>query len=792
MKPFRKLYILALALPALMLTGCSDDNEPWSDTDTPDELTLTLSVPDPEEVTLDSRAADPAVTSVTVFCYKNTGTSGGFLERSTVKSGITGSGNSIRVTVPIHKLTKSVHIVTNIDETVTGEDPAAIVTSSASKGVMWGRANLSDIISSGSTVSMLRQAAKVTVATGGTIADFALEGFGVARTAATGSIAPAGWNLTPTAPSVSHNPAYTADSSVQPTSADVYVFETPKSQKPRIIVRGSYKGKSGYYCIAFAKRSGSGESNVEGNYTYTDLDVLRNHWYKVSITGVRAAGWDTYAEALASEPDNRLTVTITDVYSDITDIIADRDYMLGVSDTVRVEYNQAAAISVLTNYKVSSGRPYRLSSTSAWIKTAQATVTAETQAGNMTSGTNKTGTLYQISVPLEPNSNKTTENIGKITVTAGDLTRDIVVIQGGRDYKRDPNRKVQMLGLPGNSNVADYFDFLDNTLQGAKPEDDLRGVIRNEGLHFPVVPAYTVTYRIPRLTGDNSPATSSGFTVSTTATYYEVKLSSTAAGIAEGTFTLKNGNGATIVYPLYKTGVIHHLTGAHAAYQREEVEGAGPVSGWFYYGVVSKNCYDRKNRKNVTYYILDRNLGASCNFPYISTWSNYKDNRRAIGGYFKIAETKTTATDSLRPKTILANLGITHFDIPRENELEAWEIRAQKASGTSSALSQVACFTATNPSIDVYIPHGGYYEATSPKCETHANLWTRSLLAGNQGFDPVMSAEYGYWYRYLDVYGSKVGLTQIRFATGSGGIAPTESSVYRYMPLRLMWYQGIN
>lgn len=60
-------------------------------------------------------------------------------------------------------------------------------------------------------------------------------------------------------------------------------------------------------------------------------------------------------------------------------------------------------------------------------------------------------------------------------------------------------------------------------------------------------------------------------------------------------------------------------------------------------------------------------------------------------------------------------------------------------------------------------------------------------MAGEQGFDPTLSPEFGYWFRYLNVYSNRVNFVQIRFANGSGGMAPTAESVFKYMPIRLMW-----
>mgnify|MGYP000662387146 FL=1 len=90
MKPLRHIYKLAFALPALLLAGCSDDNEPIAatsslDGETPSELTLTLSVPDEQVVNLGSRADAevPAISTVTVYCFSQTGSGGGYLSHKT-------------------------------------------------------------------------------------------------------------------------------------------------------------------------------------------------------------------------------------------------------------------------------------------------------------------------------------------------------------------------------------------------------------------------------------------------------------------------------------------------------------------------------------------------------------------------------------------------------------------------------------------------------------------------------------------------------------------------------------
>ena len=62
------------------------------------------------------------------------------------------------------------------------------------------------------------------------------------------------------------------------------------------------------------------------------------------------------------------------------------------------------------------------------------------------------------------------------------------------------------------------------------------------------------------------------------------------------------------------------------------------------------------------------------------------------------------------------------------------------------------------------------------------SLWTKTLLSGNQGFDTT-SPEYGFWYRYFDIYGKIMTLSNLRFVSGSNG---RNTGIYRAMPIRLV------
>lgn len=82
----------------------------------------------------------------------------------------------------------------------------------------------------------------------------------------------------------------------------------------------------------------------------------------------------------------------------------------------------------------------------------------------------------------------------------------------------------------------------------------------------------------------------------------------------------------------------------------------------------------------------------------------------------------------------------------------------------------------------IYLPMGGFLEGESHKNPIHVNLWTKTLLSGTQGFG-TNSPEYGFWYRYFDVYNKRIGLSNMRFVSGSNGM---NNGRYKAMPIRLI------
>ena len=88
------------------------------------------------------------------------------------------------------------------------------------------------------------------------------------------------------------------------------------------------------------------------------MALLRNHRYRFTITEVTDSGWATEKDAAESKPDNRLVTDLRDDTPEIYNIVACRDYMLGVSEDVRVACNaESAELHIITSYPAKAGSP---------------------------------------------------------------------------------------------------------------------------------------------------------------------------------------------------------------------------------------------------------------------------------------------------------------------------------------------------------------------------------------------------------------------------------------------------
>lgn len=783
--------ILSLLLTLLVLSSCSDSlNEDGGSAPSDGSrledggITLTITLPDFSKVEL-TRAGDTGLKSLNVVAYDDKGV---FLSNQSVSDYklVSGTDNTYKVKVPVTAKATKIHLVANAGDLSdtqcqSGLDKAAISgTINTENPVCWGMISVSNLMKANPEISLLRQFAKVNVkyekTTSSDFKDdkkFELESFQLYEAADKGTIAPKDFNYNAAAVNVPDD-AGKANSGWQ--TGETPFYETAAGQA-YLIVKGKYNSVESFYKVSF----------LTDNDMTKPMALLRNHAYTVTIKHVNTYGWPTVDGAIADPyPENRMRVDVKDDNPLVNDMIACKDYHLGVSDQVSGAWDDENIIATVVT-TIKNGETPTFSTSDGWIK-KDVTIN-KTGTVPDTDGPNSTiGTKYQISIAVEKNEYSEEPRTGKVIVKSGDLTRTITVTQKGKDFKRYD----RLVKLVTSSNVGtseeynDYFNkFLPDT-KGIRPKDMQNDIVRNDGLHFGVG-TNEFSYLIPMKNGDvvTRGANSDLFKVEKDGANWKVTLESAADNydIWIGDFTItyqKNGHDIDITYPVYHCGIFHKIdaTDNQQPPYDEDDKQQDPVRGRFYYGVVKVQGTGGK-----TYIMLDRNLGASSDRCYAPGTKALKDNKGAIGGYFYIAKEKQNQTDA---GNIINNLP-QGFTIPEnsvfQDIIDGGNLKAKTRYTLSGEAYNSVEITTDNSELPViYLPATGYVEGEAFRNVTHVSLWTRTLLAGSQGFSPT-STEYGFWYRYLDVYGKICTMSNLRFVSGSAG---KNTGTYRAMPIRLV------
>ena len=683
--------------------------------------------------------------------------------------------------------TKNVHLVANASN-MTDDEAQDLQSLTAAKKrdpqldapICWGKISIDKLLEANPSVPMLRQCAKISLEIDkGIQGDFTNAGLYVYNMANKAAIAPANY-IEPTTDDLAESTDLSEEANPLGggTATTVAVNET-SADKAMVIIKAKYKKseeedyREGYYKVALYK-----------NGKKAQYALLRNHHYTIKVTKVNDYGFSTLDEAKKSLPENRLEVEVRDDNPEITRMIACKDYELGVSDYQEINANTTEAtvtiVTTLPKATSSDDKLYGVKKNNAWITAWQ----QETENDILETSSSSKGKKYTLKLTLENNQSENPRT-GIITVTSGDLSLDITIKQAGFDFrKEDPDRKVTM--RYNNSTVADnYFKWLDTDVQGITPTD-MQGAVRNDGLHFCVGTA-NITYLIPELDGDEYTIKDrSKIKVEKDNGYWKVSLTNTTANedLWKSSFTIINKAGIKITYPVYHTGIFHRINEATKAYTDYQLtENGDKVKGWFYYGVVKVEG-KKADGTTTTYYMLDRNLGASNNGYYAPDVVALEKNKKAIGGYFCISEKKSTSDPTQDLSSTLAPTGYTiPTDAVFEELVNAGNLEVvPQSTSLGETYNCVRIKTVDSELPYIYLPMGGFLEGESHKNPIHVNLWTKTLLSGTQGFSTT-SPEYGFWYRYFDVYNKKIGLSNMRFVSGSNG---KNTGRYKAMPIRLI------
>lgn len=757
-----KPSIINILLCCMLLAGCSDDTSQWLEPELrdADSVKLTLRLPGFKTGSRAATVDDCAInTLAVVFIDKE----GKYLSEAAVdQSQITGSGATYEVTLPIASDAASVQLVANYGATLGADATTVGMTGdpgSRADIVFFGSATLAELQTDNPSVTLTRSVARTELTSNAP--GFTVEQVKFYGTPSSGLVG----STDLTAPALPAGVTYSAGGVEMAADGTPHYHYEAAAGKCFLIIKGTYQGTEGWYKVGYVP------SDTDGEASGDEIALLRNHRYIFTITDVNNCGWSTEEEAVASRPDNRMTTELHDDNATIYNIIACRDYLLGVSPDVKVACDgRSTEVKLVTSYTpAKEGDPQYTVSIPAeandWL--TGYTQTASTSVEE--SATQSPCTEYTLTFDLTANDRSENPRKAVVTIRSGDLMRTVRITQEGTDFKRDATRRVMIHNLEDHGESYDYFDFVDNELQGAK-EEEMR-VARNNGLHFRVY-NNQYYYTIPFKEGDTGEILkgSEHISLSHVGSNWEVRCTDTRNYVMwDAQIRITNRGAArndvvTVTYDVFHRGLFHRLTGA---YQIPGPDESAERTGWFYYEQVKVVGSDGQE-----YFVLDRNMAATGNRFYSPDGVQSRGNIGSRGGYFKIADRKTD-------NHLIEALPPEGYIVPEAYHLQQLGITPSGDSEGTAAL------TVTEGALNkIYFPMSGYMEGSIHKDNNHTCLWSRTMLSGNQGFAED-SPEYGYWFMYLDVYGDKVNLGNMRLGTRSS-VNADGIGVYKAMPVRCL------
>lgn len=763
----------------LCLVSCKDAMETiglGGDEIPAEGVTLNIELPNFSEKKINTRAgAAESISNVTAVFYGESNTYKG-MANVNIDGSKNADGTYQAKISNIPSGTKMVHLVTNVSnlEKTEASDLQNITTATSraidtNSPVCWGSVSLNTLLDGTATVSLLRQYAKVTLKVDDAVKAVFPEdkaGLIINHAAAKSAIAPA--NYKEQNDDLATTTEFSSTNFGDGKSREVAVTET-SAGVANVIIKAEYRNVEGYYKVGLYK-----DADKTSQYA-----LLRNHNYTITVTKVNDYGFSTKEEAIKAQPENRIEAQIVDDNPAITKMIACKDYELGVSDKVYVDAEATSAIvtvvTTLQEATSSDGSFYTVTPGDSWIHSNPTAVETNTNDGTNHS---TQGKKYVLTFTLDQNDAQEESRTGTITFKSGDLMLTAQIIQKGYDFKRDNDRPVALWD-GSNELTNDYFTWLDK-VQGITPEEMYDGddaVVRNEGLHFSPV-NNTYSYLIKKLAGDSFENSDTRFTVEDNGSgYWKVTLkNSNDNSLWKSSFNIKNTARVKITYDVYHTGIFHKISNTDNQ-MAEDGEASKLVKGWFYYEVVKV-----KGNSGKIYLMLDRNLGASNNGPYIRETKALEGNEKAIGGYFYIATDKTNNLSStLSPSGYAIPTMEVFEDLINVSNPTIKVVPETTPSGETYSRAEIKTVEDSQLS-SIYLPYGGYLENEVLRNPIHVDLWTQTPLTGTQGF-ASNSPDYGFWYKYFDIYNKSLNFSNVRFVSGSSG---KNTGRYKAMPLRLI------
>ena len=404
-----KLSIL-ISVVCFLLTSCksNEDNEAGKTSYGKVEVAFSVNLPQPEPVHVYTRTGTPYtdtdIKNMDVLVFDKDGK---FMNRYKVETADLGTivgGVSFSVRLDATPDRRIIHLVANgrtpdgmtdrlnFASLVPGASELAAISSLQTASlstvntgagtllanvmplVMWGRSVLNGIsvVTKAEGVKLLRAAACVQVRKGSAqagngLSDLTLEGITVHNGACHGFLAPADCTGDVVTPSIAH-PATDGpyldfqkgwSNGTEPT---LYIYERncTKTDYMSVILSAQYKGQLGYYKIVMTDAQG------------TPVNIVRNHRYGVTIIQVNGPGYADVQTAVTSAPSNSLKVELTDEDVDFPILVADGQYLMGLSNNSFDLYGAATETADMVTVFSSRGvQPVvRIPTDCTWLQTS--------------------------------------------------------------------------------------------------------------------------------------------------------------------------------------------------------------------------------------------------------------------------------------------------------------------------------------------------------------------------------------------------------------------------------------
>lgn len=678
MKKLKNIFYFALL--GIVGASCSDDFQSRQEDLNDDYLTLNLEIPD--EVVVQTRAAsanEGQINNLGVYIFNSDGSR--LLQYSTV--GVNKNAASVGLSATAKGQAKKVYLVAN-PTTGLSTNPASVtaleaLTVAAVNGavpsgasdyfVMSGSANVGANVSS-TSVNLTRLAAKVAVTTT-SVDSYIIEGFEIHNPATAANI---GGPINKTFESNSN--AVVSVSGAGETNP-VYIY-------PTLSAKGSDTDKA--FVIIKAKNAQGVTSYYRLNLSTSNTNVLNiesNHYIQIVITGVKADGYATAAEA-AQHPEvqgSSMTAEIHDHASGVFSMISDGTRELGAPAEIQwipSSLNATFTVKCYSHTDADMDTPVVVKQQTGqdWVTLNETPTKEETSSeNNVGNDLDNPGHRYTYTLSLVDNKVPVWESVAEIKVTWLGLERNILV-KFDTDFSPENILKTTKLSIGGTAINADYWDFIANKNNGAKLAGaDVaamgNGMDRSNGFHFPMQNdgkdyVYDLTFDKDKFngnitgitattTGDNDLSTAVKWTPNSDKssgklTYTKNETYKYSYSIGKITFKVSFTEGsvtrtANIEVPVYHTGFFW-----------------GSGNSWLYYEVV------KLAGTGNSQYWLDRNIGATSRLNYVENSngqlgvSGAKGSLVAVGKHGGKYESPTINDGTICP---------TGFHVPTKTEWDA-------------------------------------------------------------------------------------------------------------------------